>query len=335
MGDLYVRFYDVAKCGYYPWAADSEPRFGDVAFLLSELKGWGVGKTLEQTRLPTPKGTFPTYLFDIVAHKNCWLVVLWNEVPTEDGAVISVSAKAKVGKAKLIDNPIEAGSIPGFPTYFAIFPDQELIATLRLPDRVNGLPGFKGFLSTFLETATSVVVVDDSDPSEPEVLGYTDPEQSEVTRAVHPRFQLQLRRSGIQSDKIIQNAERIRKVIRVREMDIAAASDRAFFQKMLDFTGLTAKPRDQTVRLKYELEVEATRKDIATFVREVEDDVEPQVNDVGFVFDRETDTHWLSNAIPHFVLQVSTQRTDGLYDPDDLAKEIFSNKGKLLAAART
>lgn len=47
MTEFIARFYDVNRCGYYPYATDSDPVLGGFDFLLEELKAWGNGKTLE------------------------------------------------------------------------------------------------------------------------------------------------------------------------------------------------------------------------------------------------------------------------------------------------
>lgn len=333
MPDFNARFYNVIKCGYYPFAADSDPELGGFAWLLEQLLAWSQNRTLEQTRLPMPTNALPTYLLNIARRGHTWVIVLWNEVPSTDGTVASVSANSRVGRPRMHGNPIAAGSIPGFPTYFVCLPDEDLVVTLKSEDRVVGLTGFKNFLSAFQDVGTSIADVDfdEDDPSRYEINGYRD--EFEDVQNLHARFQLQLRRSGTQRAEILRQYQKIRKIVRVKEMDPTDQTDLALYQRGLIWIGLQGRPMQDKLKVKQEIEIDPTRAEVAAVIDSVMDELERGSNDVGFVLRGEANPIWLSGSIPGHELRVDAVPEDGVFDAGVLADSINRRRTVLMAAA--
>lgn len=333
MAEFNARFYKVRKCGYYPYSASSDREIGGFPFLLEQLLAWSQNKTLERSRLPGSSEELPTYLLNIARHGSCWVIALWNEVPSSDSTVASVSRTSRVGQPQIHGNPIAAGSIPGFPTYFLCLPNHDLVATLKHEDRVTGLSGFKNYLSTFQEMGTSIADVefDRDDLSRYEVRGYrlTDGQ----VKSLHPRFELQLLRSGTQRAAILSKHAQIRKVIRVKEMDPTSRIDRTLYQRGLAWLGLTNKPIAERFRVRQEFDVELSQEEVATVIDGVGDDLEREKNDVGFLVRGEASTIWLSGSILGHQIRVDAVQEDGVFDAANLAELINRRRNAILAAA--
>lgn len=330
MAQFVARLYRVAKAGYYEYGADT-PSLGGVEFLFDELEAWGAGKTLEQTKLPTPSDTLPTYLMSVGRRGTCRVVVLWNEVPSSEGAVASVSRTSRVGHPTIHANAIAANSIAGFPTYFACFPDDNFVITLRYNDVVTGLQSFKNYVSVFQELSTSLAVVEESTttPGEYVVLAYRDGDGNELQN-LHARFDLQLQRSGNQRAKILAQFDSIRKIVRVKEMDPTVVADRQRYQRFLDWLGITRPPPGESVKFRQELAIRPTRAEVAAIIDQVMEDVEPRINDVGFVFRGGGSPLWLSGSIPSRIIDIDVQAVDGVFDASSLANLISRRRAAIL-----
>lgn len=331
MPDFKARFYNVSKCGYYEFPAESERVLGGLDYLMRELAHWSNGKNLVDTRLPTPSSDFPTYLAGIAHRAGCWVFVLWNEVPAGQGGVASVMGTSPVGQPEVHENRVVAGTIPGFPTYFLVIPGHSLFATLRL-DTVTGLEGCKNYLKTFQEISTRVAVPEVDDAGIAYVAGYEN-EEGEVL-ALYPRFQLQLIRSGTRRAAILAKSSKIRKIVRVKEMDPTDREDRALYQRGLDWIGLTHRPPADKVKFRQEVEVRPTREEAAGIIDAIIDEVEPRVNDVGFVFVGEQSPLWLSGSIPADTLSVDVDEEEGVYSATALVATLSRRRDQIIAASQ-
>lgn len=333
MTDFQARYYDVNKCGYYPYAGDSGPTIGGFKFLLEELREWSKGKTLEQTRLPLSSNVLPAYLLDVGKRVNTWVIVLWNEVPSSEGGVASVSRNSPVGSPTIHENPIAKNSIPGFPTYFLCIPENDVVATLKHGDRITNLPSFKSYFSVFQELSTSVAVVGtgNDDPAENEVLGYMS-DEGEIL-SLYPRFQLHVRRSGTQRKAILAQSAKVRKIVRVKEMNVASNIEIQLYQRTLVWLGLTPRPPEEKAKFRHEIDFRPTREELAAVIDNVLDDVEPKTNDVGFVMHGEQKPIWLSGSIPSHSIDIDAQVRDGVFDATSLATLLHNRMAAIIAAA--
>lgn len=331
MAHFLARFYRIKQCGYYPFPATPIPLIGDADYLFEELAEWGKGRNLQDTRLPVVEGELPTYLMSVAKRAGCWVLVLWNEVPSGEAGVASVMGNSKVGRPVIQDNAIAAGSIPGFPTYFLCIPGSNLFATLKYGDRVNGLRGCKHYLAAFQEVGTACAVIQINDEGDVAVLGYRDVSGDVLN--LHSRFQLQLIRSGTQRSTILASVSRIRKIVRVKEMDPNEAEDRKMYQKALDWIGVTEPPAPAAVRFKQEIEARPTREEVAEIIDSVIDEVEARVNDVGFVLSGQASPIWLSGSIPAETLELDVQEEEGAFGAKKMVGILSRRRDQIVATA--
>ncbi len=333
-----VRFYSPSACGFYP--ARGRKRFGSLKYAFYELKDWGTGLDLIDTKLPYKEDTLPAYLASVESRSGVYVVVLWIEVPSgADNSVASIQAHAPVGRASTMANSIAPGTIPGFPCYFAAIPDEGVVMSIRIDDSVMGLNQFQGYVESFLATSSPAVRVDADDESK--IVAYAD-ELGDEHDDVQARFSLRLVRHGEQSDFIIQHAHLVRKIVRVRTLESNRPQDRSLWQGLVDELGFTSRP-EQTMRtrIKYEMGVSAQPAQIVQIVNDHAESAVAQKDDYGFVMEGDpSTTHWLSNAIASLELdlQLGHERRgreggEGMVSPSQLLDRLVQRKAQLLEAA--
>lgn len=146
-----ITFYEIHQCGYYKYKEKDAPVFGGINETLLDLEAWVKPLSFEATKtFDSDDGkTLPVYLLGLRQGKESWLLATWNQVPSSEVGVSSVARTSTLDKIKVFANSIEENSIPGFPTYFWIFPSLKSFATICF-DVYNGKDGFQNYLDSFL-----------------------------------------------------------------------------------------------------------------------------------------------------------------------------------------
>ena len=118
-----IKFFQIERCGYYKYRS-AHPSFGSTADLLEDINNWVSGKTLSETSTYEPseeqdENLLRTLCYGIQSHSNGdVLLTTWNETPTTEGAVASVSMTGDVNSAAIATATIPDGYLPGYPAYF-------------------------------------------------------------------------------------------------------------------------------------------------------------------------------------------------------------------------
>ena len=334
MARFLTKFYRVTHCGYYKWG-EATAELGGLQQALEALRDWSNGKSLQETRVEARGEGLPSYLFDIREHGACWIVTLWNEVPSDEGKVSSVRGTDLVGGANVQATPLRAGDIPGFATYAAFYPTDKIYVAMKHSDVLAGTEQIKSFLGSYLERSAPWVCVDDSDAEEPEILGYldVDADDEQPMTDLYPRFAIQVLKKGEQRAQMIRNVEKIRKVIRVRELATVTAPGRAAFQRVLQQMGLEGEPRGRKVRIKQEIPIRLTRDQLVAVLNEVEGQIEPKKNDLAVMYDKDPRQHWLSGMIPHVEIEIAVERSGSVFPAEGLARSMALRRESLLRDA--
>ncbi|MBE2211205.1 MAG: hypothetical protein IAE66_06320 [Xanthomonadaceae bacterium] len=301
---------------------------------MTELRKFAAGKKLVDTRLVEDPDQLKTYLAGIDENSGVYVVALWNEVPNDGSSVTALIGGDPVGQAQVVTSELADGAIPGFATYFVIIPEGQVLGVLRVVDNIPGLPALKSYLSTFLASSTNAVVTKQMG-HEVQIVGYKDPAGT-LHKSLYPRFALSLLRLMDQAAFIKANATKVRKVIRTRLLDVVAnPKDLKAWQTFIGFLGLAKHAAPKTeMRVRYEVDVKATKAEISAIVEQFADDVEVGTDDVGFLFTGDTEIHWLSNSIARSEFALNVQSENGVFATKALAKELGPMKTKLLAATK-
>jgi len=332
MEDVKVTFFSITEFGFFRRGADA-PLFGDMDRVLHDLQRWTRGKILSHTKTyeSGDAGLLPAFFLNVHRQGTDWLLSLWNEMETVDGAVASISGNDPVGEANVTLNELADGDIPGFATYFWFIPDLNVVATVRLNHVSAGRSQMRQYLYRFMAHHSSYVVRDDDVEDEIRILGYRDNNDGDIVRA-RPRFNMELFPRTQEQQALIARADRVRRIKKKAVLELPNRVDRTLWQKLLEAAHLDepdARPHE--VKIAYEVEVEGLEPDeIRNIIDSWED--ENDETDYGFVMVGDPETYWLGRAIAKDDFQIDVRR-DGpaLAQPEHLLRELRRHRARLIA----
>ena len=148
-------FYQVRNAGFYR-AGAAAPEFGSLGETLIDLNNWAGQKILKETKtFEADEERYPAYLVDSKNVGDDWLLLLWNEVPSNGQRMPSLSEDAVYGAdPEVIMNPIRERTIPGFATYFWFIADRNLMATVKLHNKVTAQATLQNYIQCFLKQSS-------------------------------------------------------------------------------------------------------------------------------------------------------------------------------------
>jgi hypothetical protein len=337
MADARITFYSVAKCGFYR-RGEKAPNFGGVADTFEQLAAWSNGLALSLTKLtdqPPDADTMPVYVLEMTPCGTGWILGCWNEVPSADGNIPSVSKNSIVGAPQVHLNGVIENSIPGYATYFWIVPEKNVVASIKFSDFTTGLKAMKDYISDFLSLESKYAIDAVDAEGQPYIAGYTD-KPDKLPTAAKPKFQLQTFKKGGRRAYLLENHARIRKVLRVGRVTLENVLDRTTFQSLVRFLrGDPTQHQDVEVGVhtaRVELQYTPTRDELNAMIEadDVDDDGS-RWEDLGFELAGEDSMIWLnrSRASDTFVLNLDIGR-GGVVNTAALAKSIADQRAEIL-----
>lgn len=337
-----LTFYKINKAGYYRMGS-TNAEFGSVSETLEDLKAWAEPKTLKETKtFEADEERFPTYLVDSRSSAGDWAVLLWNEVPSNGQRMPSLREDSMFGEEpNVIMNPIQEGSIPGYATYFWFIPERNIMATVKLHNKLTSQGSLQKYLQCFLKQSSRHVraeVVETPDGShEVQITGYMDnvDDVNEETKRYYPRFSASLIKNPGRHEEIRQKANFIKKIERVIELDLAQPEQLGLWQKMLDFVQLGAHQEvGASTKIKYIVSPDVTLADVNQMIDDWDEDTS-EVNDYGFIFQGEPNkTYWLSNSLSRTQFELRFEReNDEIVNLQSLLDELSRKKDLILRGA--
>lgn len=334
-----INFYQVYRCGYYRRGA-THSEFSDLFSTLTELRQWafdGVKPLIETCTYQIDNGDslLHTYCFDMdVSESNDTVLVTWNETETLDGAMASVKGSDPAGNAQVNTTNIPRGHIPGYPTYFWFIPDQNVLATLRFGQRLNGHSGLKLLLSEFLAKCSHHVVYGQSGSDDHvEILGYRKNNQSDPV-SVTPYFWSSPKKIPGAIDYLRANVSKIRKTIRKSVLQSNVLDDRGRWERLLNDLGVVHTPELQSsLKVKAEFPFSPTLEQLNEIISNwEEDDSESKWSDVGFELRGESDIKWLSHSLVRSTVNFDVVRDEhGVISAGSLLEAITEKRDQLLS----
>ncbi|WP_288426782.1 hypothetical protein [uncultured Pantoea sp.] len=328
-------FYKVHKAGFYR-PGESEPSFGSLREVLADLNGWAAQKTLKETKtFEADEERFPAYLVDAKSMGDDWIMLLWNEVPSNGQRMPSLSENARYGAdPEVVMSPIPEGNIPGFATYFWFIADRNLMATVRLHNKVTAQGTLQKYIRSFLKQssqhAKSEVVELEDGSHELQVTGYMLDihDDQEEKKYYQPRFNTGMLKNPGKHEEIRQKANFITKIERVLELNLSTAPDLALWQKLLDkLNARNVQAPNDTTKVKYIVSPDVGLQEVNDMITQWEQDPS-EVNDYGFVFKGEPEKiYWLSNSLSRTKFELRIEReNDEIVNLQSLLTEIVSKK---------
>lgn len=329
-----ISFYEIADCGYFK-RGEEHPVFGSIAATLQNLDDWSQGKSLVETKTFEPadgEDLHPAYLMDIRKLDDTWLVSTWNQTPANEAGVASVRGNSNVGKAEVVMNDIEKGSIPGFATYFWFIPSRKLFASIRFQHLWTGQQSMQKYVETFLAGFSNHVVYSD-DEAQVEILGYAKDPAKDAPAHLYPRFRTGLLRKPGARELIQQNRINIRKVIRKTVLKLNREEDLSKWQSLLRWTHME-KPANQPdrVRVQYELSGAVTDHDLEAIFKDWDAGHETEWDDYGFMFQGQSaQPHWLSHTLARSQFELDVIRdSEEVVNGESLLEALLANRVEIL-----
>lgn len=330
-----IRIYDISKCGYYAWRG-TEPEFGDIGEIMSDLSLWSKGKSLVATKTYESADfteIFPAYLLDVKERNGNWLVKIWNQTPASEGNVHSVMGSSSVGNPKVIANEILKGSIPGFATYFWVVPKKNIFASVGFQHLITGQPAFQQYIKSYIESFSKFVVHAQApkDGVDIDILGYRSSSKYEPLN-LRPRFQTEMFTKPGDYEFLKRNVDKITRVVRKTKLQLNRVDDYKAWQQFLRWTQISVPPSKPAdfINLQYIIGANITKSDLTSIVDEYQNNHDRQWDDYGFKVKGDQKTHWLSHASARgeFDLDV-VKDNDEVFNTDSLLSALDKRKAAI------
>lgn len=330
-----ISFFRVDRCGYYRHG-ESAADFGHLGDVFSQLRDWSAGVELVDTKLAEAgerADQQPVYLAGIHNDRNSFVLATWNEVPSHEAGVASISLSSKVGRPKVSLNALPPNSIPGYATYFWVIPSRNLVATIRFGRPVSGQTAMVGYINRFLQQYTAYAIWDKKGTPDSTVVGFTDKGDG-VPLKVRPKFRTSAFVKPGLREKIVQDRLSIAKVIRRGHLSTTKQTDRAIFQRFVQFLrseGPTSSAVHQSAYL--ELEYTPDERELQAMITAEDADLDAfGWDDLGFTFKGEAGKiYWLgrSSAVGDFTLPVERLDEETISLPS-LLNALNDNRAQIL-----
>lgn len=329
-----ITFYNISECGYYR-RGNADPDFGSAQELLRELLAWSQGRPLVATKVFEPadgQDLHPAYLLDIRGDGDSWLVTTWNQTPANESGVASVKGESNVGAAQVVMNSIEAGSIPGFATYFWFIPSRGCFASIRFQHLWTGQKSLQCYMESYMSLFSDYVVLNEDNGKEHEILGYAE-NRTDAPSNLSPRFRTSLVYKPGETALIRSGVESIRKIVRKTTLTLNREQDLAKWQQFLVWTKLRDQPADlQKVRVQYEISTGISLADLDTIIDDWNEEHDRQWDDYGFSFKGDSQKiMWLSHSLARseFDLDV-TRDNDEVVNAASLLSALTDRRAAIL-----
>ncbi|MES9907195.1 MAG: hypothetical protein ABW150_01640 [Candidatus Thiodiazotropha sp.] len=331
-----VNFYRIARCGYFKHGEDI-PQFGTLEDTLNELKAWVTDKNLGETctyAIDDGEEGYHTYCFDIVKSDQTgeFIVTTWNETPSVEGNVASVSATSKVGEVDVELTELPDDHIPGYATYFWFIPDQNILATIRFHHTTNGHQNLRRYMKTFLAKWTSYVVVDDDDDeADHSIIGYRANEDDEPMH-LNPMFKSYLKKKPGKIEFITNNREDIRTIHRKNLLSPQSQADMTLFNRMLVKIGVQDPPQvNHEVKVKYEFHHTPEEEELEAIIADWEQEHDAKWDDIGFKLKGDDEIYWLSHSLAKRTIDLDvTRENKEIVNATSILNSVNQNREVLL-----
>lgn len=335
-----IQFYKINKCGFYRYAGE-EPEFGSMEETLADLEAWvkSDGKALVETstfETEDSESILKTYCFDIESESSTgdFLLVLWNETPSDEGRVASVNGSQPVGKVDVDYTDLPDGFIPGYATYFWIIPDLNIYASIRFSNnRMIGKDNLEQYIKEFMAKFSEFVLLSDK-PDEDgnyEILGYENAGKDYFD--VRSDFKSYIYNKEGEIDFLTKNREKISKIIKKNKLQSKIQVDRTLWESFLDSLNLGSNKNYSIsdVKVKFEVPFTPTQGEIEAIIKSWETDHQTKWDDVGFKLKGENKIYWLSHSVAKDEVHLDVVRDNNeIVEAKSLLLAITSIRKKLL-----
>jgi len=315
----------------------AHPAFGGIEDTFVQLEKWGSGTDLSLTKIldPAPDDEdLPVYLLGITKIGGDYVFACWNEVPSAEGAVTSISKNSKVGAPAVHKNPFDPNTIPGYPTYFWVLPDLKVIASVKSVGGASGMEAMQDYVKKFLLLKSQYVIDGLNEEGQYTVIGHTD-RGDNIPQKVNPRFHAATFKKKGRHAFLLENHARITKVVRVGRVAVDKALDQTMLQSFIQFLGGDSNKTKHitgTRKVRLELQYTPSEAELKSMIEaDSADDESGRWEDLGFEIPGEGAPVWLgrSRASDTFNVNLSDDGS-GVFSVKELAEALAKQRAEML-----
>lgn len=338
MEEAKVTFYRFDKCGLFEYGAE-ESKLGELPDFLNQLMVWVQrnGKPLDETctyAIEESEDVSRTFCYDIVKNgvTGDFLLTTWNETPSYEGKVAAVNSKGKFGEAKVEFTKLPKDSIPGYATYFWIVPSKNVFASIRFQHVLNGKKNFDKYFKEFISKFSGYVVLGKSETSDFQIIGYAEKEDDDPLN-LYAYLKTSILRKPGQTDYIVNNFPKIRKITRHNCLSPKLASSQDLWQKALQGLGLKKQKKlNSDVNFSYEFSFKPSKDELTEMIKEWEANHDSKWDDIGFTLTGEQNPRWLSNSLARDTFELDVKRVnDEVVDAQSILDQVTEKRDLILA----
>ncbi len=328
-----ITFYNITNCGLYEKGADRytlaniSETFEDLSVWIKSRKKVGDTKTFDADFY---SGTLPVYAVGLAKQNKNFLFSTWNETSDEDGTSKSLNLESEVGNVEIEESKVSLNYRTGYATYFWIIPEKSIFATITFGTRLNGQKGMSLYLRNFLSTFSIFKKTD----ATKQIVGYNYPSEKEALN-LFAKFDTKRILDQDNVDYVKKRVKSIRKIIRKKTLNYELKKDRQIRDMFFQLVNLekTLDERDLSYiqKIRYEIDFIATEDDIDYIHRSLQDELDDDYSNAGFMFTGEDKIQWLSKSILTAKEDISVSRDQyGIINGENLLNELELIKPRLL-----
>lgn len=339
-------FYDISIFGYTQ-RGEEEVLFGESTDILLNLKLWLKEKKIRQTKTFKYKSRSDSNLLGVYCPillndpaKKSFFMMLWNEIPNEDGAIASLNGEEKVGEYSLDNTDVPSGNIPGFGTYFWFMPEHKIVVAIRINEELHlGREAMGCYILGFMKNNSPYVrhqeIVENGETVTK--VRYALDSGSEAQYLV-PRFETRPARNKTQVELLRKCCGSIRKGIRKEVVSLKNPSDRGFinyFLRRIKAYDLPEKASEKQIKYRYEFDFQPSLEELNHII-ENHKTVLSSYDDLGFKRTGSNETIWLSSILckTDDILEVAYSEDGKTLDAQSFYEAVEQQKAKYLAVVK-
>lgn len=336
-----ITFYKIENCGFYKYSPNNPPEclFGGIGDVLTNLMEWTRDVPLEETKVHGNIGDIiGTYVSSLITEENhgSYLLVLWNEVFASEAGVLSLRGNSVVGQPqRLIENDIEQGSIPGYPTCFWILPEQKLLATVVFKKALAGKNPLEKYFYHFMRNCSQYVHKEEVDGET--VITYIDPSNPEKQTKRTPSFKISPYHKTESLQFYQAQMPRVRKVLVKSTFNVDQTIPLQWYQRLLNLCGFSRPETTTTSNLNYQIELSADEGsfNFEELYERWQNEYDENNIDYGFKLENDTTKYWLSGAVAKDTFDLTNVGlSDLIENPAQVLTQLINIRTQIMSILR-
>lgn len=343
------KYSKLNKLGYYS-TRKSVQDIDNKIDILDGMKKWGESHSQIQNACPfevdPANGNYGVYFCGMAkGASNDYVLALWNEAPNLKGNVVGLRGSDAPGKAQINKKLGRKGYIPGYPSYYWIVPNENILVHLYVDDMPAGASHLKTFVKAYLANKSENCVFQKQSSGSIEIEGFSidgGPMPDEEHTFLRPEFTS----SRIYKDEILADIIRrqpdISSVIKKETLHYSKLHQRSsiesFFRNMIPGTNIRGgqlEGRAITHSLKYKPSKGEIKMMYSRFKEELNKLPEQrEVDNVGFRFS-DRSSLFFKDSLAKIETDLKVNHgSNSLIEPIDFLNKLTSKKNDFLRPVR-